>query len=58
MKLTARGHTFNRRDLVSVLRNRKHQTGVNPDSIHKHCTSAALSVIATFFRSREMQPFP
>jgi hypothetical protein len=49
------GQPLDRRDLGAVLHDRQGQTGEDACSVHQHGAGTALSVVAPFFRSRQIE---
>ena len=48
---------FDRRDLVAFMHDREAETRIHPPAIDVHRAGTALSVVAAFFRSGQMQMF-
>ena len=58
MKIARLADTFNRRDLIPLVHGREREARVDPAAIDMHRASAALTVIAAFLGSRQMQGVP
>ena len=55
VKLFSRGQPFNRRDALSLLRNRQRETRQNTRVIRQHRAGAALAVVAALLGPHQMQ---
>src|SRR4051812_18643938 len=57
MQLIAVRETFDRCDLIALMHDGETETGINPAAVDEHRARSALTVIAAFFRTGELQMF-
>jgi hypothetical protein len=58
MQFIAIGQSFDGCDLIAFVHYRERQTGIDASSVYQYGAGAALAVIASLFRTGELQPLP